>query len=541
MAQACRLPLLVTSDYNRATKPSPVELFVNDDSLFPFPLANVQMMDAALAAIDAHLLGAFAAEDAYHGIDHAHEVEADCRRIAAAPEIALSDSELFVLRAAALLHDVGYADHAPDWSQDRREHIQASLARAAALLPTLPVFRKQPALLQAALYLIAFHDDTNYKFPSLAHDGVVMPVALGPFAAPIAAYEASLSPTALIRLRLMLNILREADATAATDTRGAERTFRYSVSRGVPVFAPGDPLNAWAWEESAVGNVRVAARRLLIDAVSHAGQQQARTAYAAAEAFVEDVCTQHGVPYVPESGPADPAVVGSLAEPLAEQEFRIVRYLGWEAVEALLHDVRLNGDHTLKPYADAQIRARRLRIADLRPTAYYALQGQLEGHRFLQRSLEREYALSLFDLSGALDYYAGDTLYRMGPPLIETYFEPDEGQVVSVIVDGLHRILLAKSLGLEFIWAVEITGIPPQFPLVPLPLRWQDIRLMDAVPPLEAKRRFRFPTLADFPDISGYSQVKVDESSYRYFFYRDLSPLGSPGIRQWPTLGNTRS
>ncbi len=505
---------------------------MTSDSPFELPGIDVATFEAVLAAVDARLTDAFATADAYHGVVHAHDVEASVREISAAPDIHLSAGEQFVLRAAALLHDVGYADLRPDWSQDRREHIQASLARAAALLPTLPLFGEQPALVACALYLIAYHDDTNYKFPSLTRDGQVTPVELGPFAERMSAYEHSLPPADALRVRLMLSVLREADARAATDTRGAERTFRYSVERGLPLFAPGDPLNAWAWEESALGNVRIAARRLLIDAVSADGQRQARRYYAAAEAFVEDVCTQHGVPYVPESAPTDPTVVGPLAEPLVKQEFRIVRYLGWEAVESILQDVGLNGDHSLRPYADAQIRARRLRIADLRPTAYYALNGQLEGHRVLQRALEREYALSLFDLTGALDYRVGDMLYRMGPPLIETYYEPAEGQVVSAIVDGLHRILLARALGQEFIWAIEITGIPPQFPLVPLPLTWDDIRLMDAVPALEAKRRFRFTALADFPDMSAYSSAAIDESTYRYFFYRDLSPLGSPGIRQ---------
>lgn len=508
----------------------------------PVDLAHVEpgALDSILTAVDGHLAATFMTADAYHGVAHAREVAASVARIGRAPEVALSTAELFVTQVAALLHDIGYAAFRPDWSTDRREHIAASLENAAAFLPTLPVFDAHPALVDTALYLIAYHDDTNYKFPTLAHGGAVMPVDVGAFVERLATFADSLSPADRVRARRMLNVLREADAIAATDTAGAERTFRYSVERGVPVFAPGDPLNAWAWEESAVGNVRIAARRLLLDAVSDAGQQTARRAYTAAEAFVKDVCTQHGVPYLPETARTDPAHVGPLSEPAAEQDFRIVRYLGWEAVEELLHDVRLNGDRTLRPYAEAQIRARRLRIADLRPTAYYALNSQLDGHRFLLRALEREYALSLFDLSGVLDYTVGGKPYRMGPPLVETYFEPAEHQVVSAIVDGLHRILLARLLGHETIWAIEITGIPPQFPLVPLPLTWDDIRQMDSVPPQEAKRRFRFPTLADFPDISGLSTIQVNEANCRYFFYRDLSPLGSPGIRNAPHASEER-
>ncbi|MFO7322125.1 MAG: HD domain-containing protein [Chloroflexota bacterium] len=476
---------------------------------------------------------AFAVEDPYHGVNHALDVERYVRQICDAPDIAIHGPARDLLRAAALLHDIGYSAYQPDWSPDRREHIRAGLDIAARFLAADPATASQTTVTRALLYLIAHHDDTNFKFPTALRDGEVVPADLGDHADMLAAFEQSLAPEDRAALTRLLCVLREADALAATDTAGAERTFGYSVERGLPVFAPGNPLNAWCWEESAVSNVRIAARRLLLDATSEAGKSAARRSYAAAEAVILDVCRHYEVPYIPETAALDPVAAGtSPVDGQAEvEDFRLLRYIGWNTVVGILRGVAIIGDRSLKPYATARITASRLPIASLRPAATYALERQIAGHRALQRGLQREYALSLFDLTGALDYVCDGRQYRISPPLVETYFEPSEGQRISVIVDGLHRVMLARELGIEEIWVIEISDIPEQFPLVPLPLTWDDVRLVSDVPPTLQKRRFRFPTLESFPDISGFSQVQVNEENFLYFFYRDLSLLGSDGIR----------
>ncbi len=490
-------------------------------------------LDAALAELGALLRGAFVSADPYHGVAHALGVEATVVALCAEPDVTLTADERFVVRAAALLHDVGYASYEPSWSQDRREHIAAGLTFAARALPELSLFAHQPEWIDQVLYLIAHHDDTNYAYPSLTLDGRAAPVALGKEGERVVAYHDSVPNAARKRLALLLGLLREADAHAATNTSGARRTFDYSVGRGLPVFASASPLNAWCWEESAIGNTRVAAKRMLIDAVTARGRAQAGNDYAAVEAFVAEVCAQQGVAYVPEAPILDVGKVDHSA-------FRLTRYRGWSLLEAALREVPVIGDRTLKPYAGATIKARRVAIDELRPMAYYALHDKLDRHGRLQAALERRYAISLFDLTGIIDYDWPDTHtfadaqagadFRMAPPIVEIYDEPGEGQV-KALVDGLHRVLLARERGLDSLWVVEISDIPPTMPLVPLPLTWADVTLADEVPPLHAKRRFRFPTRASFPDLSSLSVVPINDKNFMYFFYRDLSFLGSEGIR----------
>ncbi len=489
--------------------------------------------EAALAEIGALLRGAFTAPDAYHGVAHALGVEATVAALCAEPDVALTADERFVVRAAALLHDIGYASYQPGWSQDRREHIAAGLTFAARALPELPIFAHQPGWIDQALYLIAHHDDTNYAYPSMTLDGRAAPVALGEQGERVAAYHESLPNAARKRLALLLGLLREADAHAATSAAGAHRTFDYSTSRGLPVFASGRPLNAWCWEESAIGNTRVAAKRMRIDAVTARGRAQAGDDYAAVEAFVAEICAQHGIAYLPEAPILDVGKVDHSA-------FRLTRYRGWTLLEAMLREVPLLGDRTLKPYASAKIEAKRVAIDELCPMAYYALHDKLDRHGRLQAALERRYAISLFDLVGIIDYDWPETHtfldaqsgadFCMAPPIVEVYDEPGIGPV-RALVDGLHRVLLARERGLDAIWAVEISDIPPAMPLVPLPLTWADVTLCDEVPSLHAKRRFRFPTRASFPDLSRLSSVPITDKNFMYFFYRDLSFLGSEGIR----------
>lgn len=489
--------------------------------------ADYSDLDVAptLLTIQGLVRKAFGEADPYHGLGHALDVERNVFLVCSQPDVQVTNQERLVLRAAALMHDIGYAAYEPSWSRDRREHVAVGLDFVISQLAFAPIFKDNPLYVDVVMTLIAHHDDTNYKYPSVVLDGEVRAVDLSYHGSRIKAFENGLDEEQRVRLAWMTRILREADAMTSTDTDGAQRTFNYSVTRGLPVFAHGNPLNAWCWEESAVGNVRVAAKRSLIDLVSERGKTAAEQNQKAVEAYIAQVCAERGQPYEPPLEPGGP-VSGE-----AIDGFDLRHYQGWNALERTLRDVTLLGDDSLFPYAKATIRPRKVKINDLRPTAYYALNGQLTGHVTLYEALLTCYALSLFELTGMIEYTHKGQTFRMSPPIIETYHEPTENQPVSAIVDGLHRILLASQLGLDSLWVVEVSDVSPQFPLVPLPLTWADVTLCDDVPPTSAKRKFRFDKLSDFPRVATRTTAEITEANFRYFFYRDLSVLGSAGIR----------
>lgn len=469
---------------------------------------------------------AFGNTDPYHGLGHALDVEKNVFSLCERPDIQVTSVEKLILRAAALMHDIGYAAYEPGWSTDRREHVSVGLDFVYSQLRNTPIFSQHADLVDYVAYIIAYHDNTNYQYPSFQHGGEVKAVEVGFYADQINHFVRSLAPKQFERLTWLLSVFREADALTATDASGARRTFNYSRERGLPIFAEGDPLRAWCWDESAVGNVRLSAKRALLDMVSEQGKNSGRQQYSAAETFIERTCHSHGVDYMPETHYLD-----SLIDPQSP-DFRLVRTLSWGKLEALLRAVVLLGDETIRPYAAATIKPRKIKIDDLRPTAYYALNAQMQWHRQLASALQTRYALSLFDLTTAVDCVQGNLPFRIAPPLVETYHEAAEDRPVTAIVDGLHRVLLARHLGLDSLWVVEISDIPAEYPLVPLPLHWKDVTLCDTVPPTHAKRKFRFPRLADFPEtMARRTRVPISNDNYLYFFYRDLSELGSEGVR----------
>lgn len=205
--------------------------------------------------------------------------------------------------------------------------------------------------------------------------------------------------------------------------------------------------------------------------------------------------------------------------------------LGWEALETALRAVPLRGDARLHPYQTAHFSRRQMPIATLSPTAFYVLTDQLDQHRSFAKRLRDDLGCDLFGLDELLAYDQDGRDWRIGPVIVETADEPSLGRPVSAIVDGLHRVWLAREQGRDMVAVVEITAIPAHFPLVPLPLQWSDLAVVERVPANEQKRRFRFPTLSDFPDVSGFSDVPITVENYLYFFYRDLSGLGSGGVR----------
>jgi hypothetical protein len=487
---------------------------------------DASAMEAILQKVRQRVAERVHETDPYHGKVHASQVESNVRHIMAQPDIHVSEQQMWLLRLAALLHDVGYGAKEPSWSADSREHVQASLEIVTEISQEISSIAAPKPVFWMLVYLIAHHDDTNYQYPSMVTAGEVHRPPLGRFEPGIDSLVSSLAPAELSTLRYLLGVLREADALAATGTGGANRTLEYSNARGIAPFSRGNPLSAWAWEESVVGNVRLAAKRLQIDAISREGKQTAHARYDEGERVVEEFCAAHRVRYFPESyiRPDSQTVLGSNAS--------IRRYQPWPKLEKILSEIRLAGDDEIRPYQTAEMRPRLISLDELRPLSYYVLESTLQSHRNLVRYLEEQYGLSLFDLTGVLDMERDNKIRPLGPPILERYYETTEGEEIVALVDGLHRVWVARELGIKSIWAIEITGVPPEYPLVPLPISWADVRVTTSVPEQRKKRKFRFPNRASFPDVSELTDVPITDANYLYFFYRRLDDLGSSGIRE---------
>ncbi len=415
---------------------------------------------AIVREMRARLRAAHTQPDAYHGMAHATAIARHClaiaRHVGKALDPTFAASELLALEVAALLHDVGYTAYEPSWDANRRQHVKASLDFARRALAEVAYFADHARLTQSIGYLIAHHDDTSYKFPSAVWQGGVGMIELDAYAGPLAEFEASLPSEQRPRLRLLLAILREADALSAAGPQGAARTFGYSVGRGLPVFAQGNPLDAWCWEESAVANTRLAAKRALIDACTVVGLRRARRFYHATEAYIEAICARDGVEYMPEQlAPVldGGAVNFQLARSFADA-LEMTRFAAWPQQLQVLQSA--NGAPG-GAVTERQTWLRRLSIAELPEPHLPVHAATLELLQGLENGLQREYALSLFDLTGRIDLRWRGGAHRLHVPVLAQDPRPlsdEHGETIDR--DGAARVQLARLRGASAMWVVDL-------------------------------------------------------------------------------------
>ncbi len=461
----------------------------------------------------------YSSEDKTHGLSHAIEVETLALEISQEPEYSHLSINPVVLSAASLLHDAGYSKKKKGWSVDQREHVREGMIIASEILPEIPDFSGNPESISEVLWLIFNHDNTNFLFPMKDRGG-------RPAINRLLVSEAEKSMGTDPNLAGTLLILKEADSRLGTGEEGAKRTFDFNLEQNLPLFARGDPLRALMWGESVMGSTRLAAKRALLDAKTEKGKEIAWNGYLEVEKFIEAECFRNGVPYDMDLGYKEFDLITNQE---IQGDLEIIRVHPWEELEGILRQVRLKGDPTLLPYVTARIESQFLNVEDVHPLSLYALSDQIDLTRKLRELFLARYASDLLYLSGIVEFEIDGENHLISPPLVEKS-KIDDGK--NLLVDGIHRHLLAREVGFPGVRSIVISETPDHFPLVPLPLEWDDVEIFSSVPKETAKRHFRFSERDSFPDISPFSDVKVNDDNYLYFFYRDLSRLGSSGIRK---------
>lgn len=204
----------------------------------------------------------------------------------------------------------------------------------------------------------------------------------------------------------------------------------------------------------------------------------------------------------------------------------------WDEFEFRLRAVGLAGDPSVKPYAQAKFSSVLLDPDEVWPISKYVLKKNIAMQRQLHQAFQDEHQIDIFDLNGgeptvSFTVSGEEGEWLMSPPIVEVS-AADNGQYV--LLDGEHRFYYGRQLG-KPIRVVLVEGVPEHLPVVALPIDWSDVTEYQEVPPVTEKRVFRFPDLDSFPDVSSFSKTKLDEQSFRYFFYRDISQVSSSGIR----------
>jgi HD superfamily phosphodiesterase len=458
-----------------------------------------------------------------YGIGHALATEAAALEILAAPEHrCLEVADVIVLQSAVLLHDIGFSRRTKSWLPDHFEHVEIGKQIASEILAQNAWYRDKPERIKQVLWLIEHHDDTTYSFPSATYDGhPILPNR----------------PQNDRHLNASLSILQEADSRVHGMTDCVQEASQDWLDQGVPPFADcGVPLATWRWMDSVVGNIRLIGKRSILDAHTKSGEQAALELYDRLEDRIRKQCDLAGAPYEAEVCP--PAMRQASVARFAGKSFdlQMVTFQVWGELEQALRSISLLYDKAMHPYQQARVRLELVDLNGISPMALYTMRNRLEEVLELHDALMVTYCLGIWDLPGLLEFrYNSAEIQRIAPPIVEEYTEAGRpgNTPLRGLMDGLHRCSTARAMGLSKVRAIVASDVP--YPLMPLPVDWAEIQTYEDrhPPPTSLKRRFRYQSLSDFPFNAYQTSVAVTQDNFQYFFYRDLSPLGSKGKRDF--------
>ena len=129
-----------------------------------------------------------------------------------------------------------------------------------------------------------------------------------------------------------------------------------------------------------------------------------------------------------------------------------------------------------KPYEYADIRQDKLDPSDVRPTAKYVLRSHLSTIEFLDRELLGQ-EIDIFNLHGVVKI---DDNNYICPPVLEVWKEQPFNEI-PVIVDGAHRVYVARKRGIKINCVIISGNISSMLPVLPL-TGWHEVFERDSVP-----------------------------------------------------------
>ncbi len=431
--------------------------------------------------------------------------------------IGIEALDLFALRVAALLH--GALAHF-DKPQPQPRRIQLSESFRNSVVPLLQELQTcSDEQIEMVFALLSHCEDHVFQYPFSTLGGTPAQSAL--IDVPDQLTEKHLS------------ILREADARVHSGSTSLRDSIREWMYAGIP-WSPSNQMivPTVMWHESIAGNIRLLVKRTMIDSFTKQGKKRALEVYLMSESVIRDNCDRLGLQYMSEIYPISERSKSCDRIEKNDVDVTIVEYHDITQLKETFRLTTLLGDSLIKPYQTAEIESVIANLEELSPLALYVLQDRLDKTLELHDALMVRYGVSLFDLSGLLKVrYRDNSVFIIAPPIVETYLETqwDPPRLVSVIVDGLHRCVIAQKLGIESIRVLGVKEVPVQ--LIAVPVTWIQVQEIKCIEQIPKKREYRYEHINDFPDVSQLSNICVTEENFAYFFYRDFSHIGSGGPR----------
>ena len=169
-----------------------------------------------------------------------------------------------------------------------------------------------------------------------------------------------------------------------------------------------------------------------------------------------------------------------------------------ELINRLRKVTLLHSTNTADPiyvYKNAEIEVTHIPVSSIVPSQFYYLRSVLSKVGKIKEALA-DHNLDLFNLDGFVSYVTNESniAYNLLPIIIEYQMEKD-GRINPIILDGIHRVILARKKNLKKIQVVKIAKVSIDFPhpAYANPKGWEDVKLMKTAPSKKDKRHWRFP------------------------------------------------
>ena len=180
---------------------------------------------------------------------------------------------------------------------------------------------------------------------------------------------------------------------------------------------------------------------------------------------------------------------------------RILKYKQYskdELIKRLRKVKLLHSSNTPNPiyvYESAEIELIHIPVSSILPSQSYYLEESLLKVGKIKEALA-DHNLDLFNLGGFVSYVTNESniAYNLLPIIIEYQMEKD-GRINPIILDGIHRVILARKKNLKNIQVIKIANVSKDFPhpAYANPKGWEDVKPMKTAPSKKDKRHWRFP------------------------------------------------
>lgn len=171
------------------------------------------------------------------------------------------------------------------------------------------------------------------------------------------------------------------------------------------------------------------------------------------------------------------------------------KYTKEQMVSKLKKVILLNSEKRGEPiyvYKKAKLELREIGIKDLFPLQLYQLTSSSKLVSNLFKNFKKKYKLDILNMDGYFTYTSDNKRYALVPPIIECV-EDSNGKIKKIIIDGLHRILLARKLKRKTVTVVIIENIPQKLILPAAPNSWEELKVVKNAPESKYKRKWLVP------------------------------------------------